>query len=45
MDEDALRRVMAQSKARTTDEAVDLALRFYIDRQERAARIKGLGEQ
>ncbi|GGT36033.1 type II toxin-antitoxin system VapB family antitoxin [Streptomyces purpureus] len=39
IDDDALRRVMALSKARTKKEAVNLALRFYADRQERAARI------
>lgn len=39
IDDDALRRVMALSEARTKKEAVNLALRFYADRQERAARI------
>ncbi|MFK3730557.1 type II toxin-antitoxin system VapB family antitoxin [Streptomyces sp. NPDC088090] len=39
IDEDALERAMALSKARTKKEAVNLALRFYADRQERAARI------
>ncbi|WP_327162616.1 type II toxin-antitoxin system VapB family antitoxin [Streptomyces zaomyceticus] len=39
IDDDALQRVMALSKARTKKEAVNLALRFYADRQERAARI------
>lgn len=39
IDDDALQRAMALSKARTKKEAVNLALRFYADRQERAARI------
>lgn len=39
IDEDALERAMTLSKARTKKEAVNLALRFYADRQERAARI------
>ncbi|MFD4373906.1 type II toxin-antitoxin system VapB family antitoxin [Streptomyces sp. NPDC058486] len=39
IDEDALERAMNLSKARTKKEAVNLALRFYADRQERAARI------
>ncbi|WP_406059228.1 type II toxin-antitoxin system VapB family antitoxin [Streptomyces sp. NBC_01077] len=39
IDDDALQRVMALSTARTKKEAVNLALRFYADRQERAARI------
>ncbi|MEU8539718.1 type II toxin-antitoxin system VapB family antitoxin [Streptomyces sp. NPDC048717] len=39
IDDDALRRAMALSRARTKKEAVNLALRFYADRQERAARI------
>ncbi|WP_458690902.1 type II toxin-antitoxin system VapB family antitoxin [Nocardia tengchongensis] len=39
LDDDALQRVVALSKARTKKEAVNLALRFYADRQERAARI------
>jgi Arc/MetJ family transcription regulator len=39
IDQDALDRVMALSKARTKKDAVNLALRQYADRQERAARI------
>ncbi|MCT4356328.1 type II toxin-antitoxin system VapB family antitoxin [Streptomyces sp. Je 1-79] len=39
LDDDALQRVMALSEARTKKEAVNLALRFYADRRERAARI------
>ncbi|MEU7035632.1 type II toxin-antitoxin system VapB family antitoxin [Streptomyces sp. NPDC046237] len=39
IDDDALQRVMALSEARTKKEAVNLALRFYADRRERAARI------
>ncbi|WP_030545417.1 type II toxin-antitoxin system VapB family antitoxin [Streptomyces albus] len=39
IDDDALRRVMALSKARTKKEAVNLALHFYVEQQERAARI------
>ncbi|MEU7031267.1 type II toxin-antitoxin system VapB family antitoxin [Streptomyces sp. NPDC015232] len=39
IDDDALQRAMTLSKARTKKEAVNLALRFYADRQERAARI------
>ncbi|MFJ8668158.1 type II toxin-antitoxin system VapB family antitoxin [Streptomyces sp. NPDC003027] len=39
IDDDALQRAMALSKARTKKEAVNLALRFYADRQDRAARI------
>ncbi|MET9377922.1 type II toxin-antitoxin system VapB family antitoxin [Streptomyces sp. NPDC003035] len=39
IDDDALQRAMALSKARTKKEVVNLALRFYADRQERAARI------
>ncbi|MEV0464231.1 type II toxin-antitoxin system VapB family antitoxin [Nocardia tengchongensis] len=39
LDDDALQRVIELSKARTKKEAVDLALRFYAERHERAARI------
>ncbi|MGH3276272.1 MAG: type II toxin-antitoxin system VapB family antitoxin [Streptosporangiaceae bacterium] len=39
LDEDALERAMALSKAKTKKEAVNLALRYYAEKQERAARI------
>jgi Arc/MetJ family transcription regulator len=39
IDDDALRRAMALSKARTKKEAVNVALHFYAEQQERAARI------
>lgn len=39
IDDDALDRAMALSGARTKKEAVNLALRFYAEKQERAARI------
>ncbi|WP_436777519.1 type II toxin-antitoxin system VapB family antitoxin [Yinghuangia sp. YIM S09857] len=39
IDDDALHRAMALSKAKTKKEAVDLALQFYAEQQERAARI------
>jgi Arc/MetJ family transcription regulator len=39
IDDDALERVMALSRAKTKKEAVNLALQFYADKQERAARI------
>ncbi|MFD7847751.1 type II toxin-antitoxin system VapB family antitoxin [Nocardia sp. NPDC059764] len=39
LDDDALQRVMALSKAKTKKDAVNLALRFYAEKQERAARI------
>jgi Arc/MetJ family transcription regulator len=39
LDEDALDRAMALSKAKTKKEAVNLALHYYADKQERAARI------
>ncbi|MFI1917215.1 type II toxin-antitoxin system VapB family antitoxin [Nocardia sp. NPDC020380] len=39
LDDDALERAMALSKAKTKKEAVNLALRFYAEKQERAARI------
>jgi hypothetical protein len=37
--QDALDRAMALSGARTKKDAVNLALRYYAERQERAARI------
>lgn len=39
IDDDALERTMALSKARTKKEAVNLALRYYADQQDRAVRI------
>lgn len=39
IDDDALESAMALSKARTKKETVNLALRFYAERQDRAARI------
>lgn len=39
IDQDALDRAMKLSNARTKKDAVNLALRYYADRQERAARI------
>ena len=39
LDDDALDRTMALSKAKTKKEAVNLALRYYAEKQERAARI------
>ena len=39
IDDDALDRVMALSRSRTKKDAVNLALRYYAERQERAARI------
>lgn len=39
IDDDALERAMALSGVKTKKEAVNLALRFYADKQERAARI------
>ncbi|WP_278263778.1 type II toxin-antitoxin system VapB family antitoxin [Nocardia sp. AG03] len=39
LDDDALERVMATSQAKTKKEAVNLALRFYAARAERAERI------
>src|ERR1017187_7023157 len=39
IDEDALERVMTLSGAKTKKEAVNLALQFYAEKQERAARI------
>ena len=39
IDQDALDRAMALSHAKTKKEAVNLALRYYAEKQERAARI------
>ncbi|MFC5661907.1 type II toxin-antitoxin system VapB family antitoxin [Kitasatospora misakiensis] len=39
IDEEALERAMALAGVRTKKEAVNLALRYYAERQERAARI------
>ena len=39
IDEDALGRAMALSNVKTKKEAVNLALRYYAEKQERAARI------
>ncbi|MEU0845460.1 type II toxin-antitoxin system VapB family antitoxin [Streptomyces sp. NPDC005962] len=39
IDDDALERAMALSKVRTKKEAVNIALHFYAEQQERAARI------
>lgn len=39
IDDDALDRAMTLSQAKTKKEAVNLALRFYAEKQERAARI------
>jgi Arc/MetJ family transcription regulator len=39
IDDDALERAMALSRAKTKKEAVNLALRFYAEKQERAASI------
>ena len=39
IDEDALERVLALSNAKTKKEAVNLALVYYAERRERAARI------
>jgi Arc/MetJ family transcription regulator len=39
IDDDALERAMALSRARSKKEAVNLALRFYAEQLERAARI------
>jgi Arc/MetJ family transcription regulator len=39
IDQDALDRVLAMSGVRTKKDAVNLALRYYAERQERAARI------
>jgi Arc/MetJ family transcription regulator len=39
IDDDALERAMTLSGAKTKKEAVNLALRFYAEKQERAAHI------
>jgi Arc/MetJ family transcription regulator len=39
IDQDALDRVVALSHVKTKKEAVNLALRYYAEKQERAARI------
>lgn len=39
LDDDALDRVMSSSQVKTKKEAVNLALRFYAERAERAERI------
>jgi Arc/MetJ family transcription regulator len=39
IDESALDQVLALSRVRTKKDAVNLALRYYAERQERAARI------
>jgi Arc/MetJ family transcription regulator len=39
LDEEALEKVMALSKAKTKRDAVNLALAFYASQQERAAQI------
>ena len=39
IDQEALDRAMALSGARTKKDAVNLALRYYAERQERAAKI------
>jgi len=39
IDEDALDLAMALSNVKTKKEAVNLALRYYAEKQERAARI------
>jgi Arc/MetJ family transcription regulator len=39
IDEEALRRAMFLADVRTKHEAVNVALRFYAEQQERAARI------
>jgi Arc/MetJ family transcription regulator len=39
IDESALEQVLALSRVRTKKDAVNLALRYYAERQERAARI------
>jgi Arc/MetJ family transcription regulator len=39
IDDDVLERAIALSGAKTKKEAVNLALQFYADKQERAARI------
>ena len=39
IDEDALQRAMSLAGVRTKKEAVNLALRYFAEQQERAARI------
>jgi Arc/MetJ family transcription regulator len=39
VDDDALDQVVALTHAKTKREAVNLALHYYVERQERAARI------
>ncbi|MFI8197411.1 type II toxin-antitoxin system VapB family antitoxin [Streptomyces sp. NPDC085942] len=39
MDDEALERAMTLSKAPTKKETVNIALRFYAEQQERAARL------
>jgi len=39
IDDDALERAMTLSRAKTKKEAVNLALRFYAEKQERAVSI------
>jgi Arc/MetJ family transcription regulator len=39
IDDDALERAMTLSGAKTKKEAVNLALQFYAEKRERAARI------
>ncbi|MDT3395112.1 type II toxin-antitoxin system VapB family antitoxin [Streptomyces sp. B1866] len=39
IDDDALERATTLARVRTTKEAVNLALRFYVEQQERATRI------
>ncbi|KZM76002.1 type II toxin-antitoxin system VapB family antitoxin [Nocardia terpenica] len=39
LDDEALRQTMALSGVRTKKDAVNLALRYYADQQERAARV------
>ncbi|MFH9265688.1 type II toxin-antitoxin system VapB family antitoxin [Streptomyces sp. NPDC017546] len=39
MDDEALERARALSKARTKKETVNIALRFYAEQQVRAARV------
>ncbi|MEU5161360.1 type II toxin-antitoxin system VapB family antitoxin [Streptomyces sp. NPDC020875] len=41
IDDEALARVMVLAKVRTKKEAVNLALAFYADQHERAARVAG----
>ncbi|PXX68942.1 VapB protein of antitoxin of type II toxin-antitoxin system [Nocardia tenerifensis] len=40
LDDDALERTMALSGVRTKKEAVNLALRFYAEQQERAGLVR-----